>query len=121
MILAICIVGMFAPMALSTFHGALVVESPALEVVNKAGQRKDISFQLNGVIFGAADRHEYGHFLQQQDRGAAYYASVAVPSVVANMLRASIYIVSGEKDAFDYYAMPWERDADELAHGSALW
>ena len=116
-VLTICIMGLFAPVEISSHAGALVVESPLLEVTDQYGREKDISFHVNGIIFGAFDEHEYGHYLQQRKIGnRAYYLTVAVPSVVVNILQILSLPFGGPPDSFDYYLLPWEYDATILGN-----
>ena len=52
--------------------------------------------------------HEYGHLLQEDDLGTGkYLLSVALPSVIYNVLSKNNGILKG-----NYYNMPWEYDAD---------
>jgi len=50
--------------------------------------------------------HEYGHFVQERILGAAYWPSVAIPSMLYNTFTNT--------DEYQYYSMPWERVADWL-------
>ena len=99
LILAICIVGMFVPVDISYHGGAMVVFA-------------DIPmFQLNGVLMGGVDEHEYNHYLQQADMGdRAYYAGVVVPSLITNVVLFIDYKVQGRgRMSRDwYYGLPWE-------------
>jgi len=60
------------------------------------------AFQLNGVIVGWDGWHEYGHFLQQEERGdLAYYVTIALPSMVSAWFPG-------------HYYTPWEYGASYL-------
>ncbi len=103
LILGIAIVGMFIPPDISYHDGALVVDYG------------HPFFQLNGVIFGGYNSHEYGHYLQQQDMGEnVYYVAVAIPSSIVNMIDVTNYLLTKRciKRA-TYMSFPWERDATE--------
>jgi hypothetical protein len=48
----------------------------------------------------------------------AYYATVAIPSVIANIANVSYYVITGTHIGHDasgdgYYRLPWEADADD--------
>ena len=68
-------------------------------------------FQLNGVIWGGYSEHEYMHYEQQQERGDnAYYSSVVIPSIAANLFTTGYYMMTGiELLGYErYYELPWE-------------
>jgi len=107
LILVISITGMISPTALDYTRGVLVVDYGVP------------MFTLNGVMFGGYSKHEYGHHLQQNDMGdEEYYAAVAVPSVIGNIIWAtSAYIFDDPicmvKEYQTYF--PWEADATRRA------
>ena len=54
-------------------------------------------------------RHEYGHFLQLQNKGyLAYTFEVAIPSFTGSILYKMGRL------PFNYYSQPWEYEADQL-------
>ena len=62
-------------------------------------------------------RHEIGHAKQYQQLGADwYYALIAIPSIIGNLLTIVWRImVRGQGDMTSiYYALPWEAWANEL-------
>ena len=73
------------------------------------------SWSLFGVIFlnrnvSSAEtlKHEYGHFLQEQEFGCGKYISaVFIPSAAYNLLSRKNPVLND-----NYYNMPWEYDAD---------
>ena len=72
-------------------------------------------FTVNGVMFGGYSDHEYGHHLQQEERGdKTYYATVALPAVVGNIVQGFGYMRTGNR-ILDYYSLPWEADATRRA------
>ena len=88
LILAICIMGMFTPIEIGYRDGAMLVLGDGLP-----------AFQLNGVVVGWDGWHEYGHYLQQKERGdLVYYATVALPSFVSSFFEG-------------HYYTPWEYEA----------
>jgi hypothetical protein len=103
-IISICVIGMVAPTTIENHSGALVVRFV-----------DEPMFQLNGLIFGKYHEHEYGHFLQQKDIGdLAYYTTVAIPSALTNIGMAVAAIINPYVflDSDEYYALPWEADAN---------
>lgn len=106
LIILTAFVGMLVPLEIESRGGALVVDvgSPM--------------FQMNGIIFGGYSDHEYGHYLQQRDMTREeYLLTVAVPSVSANVVGVSYYLITGDHIGPDasneeYRSRPWEGDAD---------
>jgi hypothetical protein len=71
--------------------------------------------QINGILWGGVNAHEYGHYLQQQQMGnKEYYAKVAIPSLLASGYYGLRYLIGNKGDAKAYLALPWEAEATRL-------
>ena len=88
----------------SAYKGAIVVRTPF-----------DASFSYGIIALNTNNEdsselnHEYGHYLQMQDKGVADYTKeIAIPSITANVLKRM------GKLPYDYYGSPWESEADLL-------
>ena len=105
LILGISITALFTPVQIGNYRGVLRVRVENVP-----------SFQLNGVIFGNSDKHEYGHYLQQKDIGnLEYYCKVAIPSAISaplSVIPVLLKLQSVDEAIENYYALPWEADAD---------
>ena len=111
LILTTCFIGMIDPGSIEYYNGAVVVHV----------QRQD-SFQLGGFIFAGAPEHiphEYGHYLQEIDKGfERYIVEVAMPSVLTNVIFLTEDLIHQRPRgvwASIYNALPWEAEADRLS------
>lgn len=110
-ILVVCIVGMISPISVESIDDVLVVNSDILQ-----GQNYTVQFALNGMMIGGYSDHEYGHHLQQSDMGnEEYYTTVAVPSLIFNVLMSIEPMESRFVRKAKYHRLPWEADANMRA------
>lgn len=74
----------------------------------------DSSFSIDGTIFlnrnhcgtnSEVIKHEYGHFLQQNEIGALYYIRIAIPSMLN-------FYKFDPNNVGPYYRQKWELDVD---------
>ena len=106
-IIMVAVIGMFMGVDVS-YHGGAVVAT--------FGDQTDGWWCINGMIFGAYDDHEYGHYLQQREIGdMAYYTTVAIPSFAGSCAIVAKALLIGPISMTEYHRLPWEADANRRA------